>query len=110
MIFHGRINSVDKITTKGKDPIDLYKIGMADCSKPMDLRTTGLFTTFLTEDKRKVLPSGDDIDGVEVTISISEMKASDGGINLKGQVVPGIVTADKLVNKGMPQKPEKPVK
>jgi len=107
MIFHGRINIVDKLTLK--DGGILYELRLSDVSKPSVLRTGGEFITYLSEDKRKLLPEGDLAD-TNVTIVVKEASAGKGGaVKLKGQVVAGLVSVDKVVTAEgeMPKPPSK---
>jgi hypothetical protein len=105
MIIHGSVTSIDTIHTN--DGAKLYQLRFRDVSKPMETRTQGEFITYLTEDKRKALPSGDEIDEAKLTFVVKKMAGADGGIKVNGQLLPGIVSADKIGAPG--QLPTKPV-
>lgn len=104
MIIHGRVTNFAKVPTN--DGGELYKMFYSDASKPMELRSETTFVTFLSGEARKALPSGDQIDGKEITVLPRSMKGTDGGIQVKGQVVPGHVPVEQLHGGKLPTKPE----
>lgn len=107
MIFHGRINIVDKLTLK--DGGVLHELRMSDVSKPSALRTGGEFITYVPAEKRKDLPEGDLADSI-VTIAVKEAAAGKGGaVKLKGQVLAGLIPVDKIAGREgeLPKPPQK---
>jgi len=111
MIFQVEVTNIDKIELK--DGGKLYKLGLADKSKPMSLRCETLLTTFLSEDKRKLYPSGDELDGFKMTLQANSLKQNDGAINIKGRIVTGHVSPeefeDAFSRNGLSTKPEKTI-
>lgn len=103
MILNGKITNC--VPLKMDDGKTIYQTTFTDASKPMALRTSGEFTTYLNEETRLKLPSGDDIDGAEISILVREFKpGKSGGMNVKGQVVPGLIQPGAW-NGALPTKP-----
>lgn len=99
MVFTGRINRFDK--REMSDGGVIYECRMSDVSKPFALRTNGEFVTYLSEDKRKLLPQGDEIYDSEITIVAREMAPGQGGtIKIKGDVYAGVISPEKLTGNG----------
>lgn len=94
MILHGKINNCKPLVMD--DGKTIYQTTFTDASRPLALRTSGEFTTYLNEDVRKSLPSGDDIDGQEISVLVREFKpGKSGGMSVKGQIVKGLVQPSK---------------
>ncbi len=87
----------------------IHEARVRDASKPMALRTPGEVTVWLSDEKRRLFPSGDAIEDAEITILVKEIGVGKNGIpKLRGEVVPGIVQPAQF-NTGeaapLPQKP-----
>jgi len=109
MILHGKITN--SVPIKMDDGKTIYQTTFTDASKPLALRSPGEFTTYLNEDTRKSLPSGEEIDGQEISILVREFKAGkNGGMNVKGQVVKGLVQPNAWASGQLPEKPAQTAK
>jgi len=88
MLYYGKVSSC--LPVKLDDGVTIYEARVRDASKPLAIRTPGEVSVWMSEDVRKGLPSGDDIEDCEITIHVREMKPGKNGlISLKGQVLKG---------------------
>lgn len=107
MIFHGRINRTEKLTLD--DGGVLHQLSMTDASRPVSLRSSGDFVTYISEEVRKRFPSGEEIYDSEITVVIREIGSGRGGsVKVKGDCQPGHLPVEKFTTQGgaLPQKPK----
>jgi len=105
MIVNLQIQSLER--REMKDGGVIYELRGFDVSKPHQLRTQGEFVTYLGENSRKDLPSGDLTDE-RVTVIVRSVSSLNGTTKLKGQVLHGMIPAEELVRTVQGEIPTRP--
>lgn len=109
MLFVGKISTCTRLAMN--DGGFIYEARVRDASSPMALRTPGEVVVWMSEDVRKLFPSGDGIEDAPLTVVVREIGVGKNGIpKIKGQVLQGHLKPEQIAALAAPsgELPTKP--